>query len=206
MQHGDIWRGIDLLAEKHGLSTSGLAKLAGLDATAFNKSKRVSADGRLRWPSTESLSRALEAVGDTYRDFAELIDGENGISVPLLEFNEVSAAEQFNQAGHPQGDDWETVRFPGYAVTEGLYSLEVSDADLEPVYRKGDRLIIAPGAQIRSGDRVVVKTRLGNVEAFEMIRQTQDRVTLKALDTRGVSRASTSTDFAWIARILWVSQ
>ena len=63
MQHGDIWRGIDLLARNHGLSTSGLAKLAGLDATAFNKSQRLPKDGRPRWPSTESISRALDAVG-----------------------------------------------------------------------------------------------------------------------------------------------
>ena len=62
MQHGDIWRGVDRLAHKHGMSPSRLAKLAGLDATAFNKSKRVSKTGRLRWPSTESLARALAAV------------------------------------------------------------------------------------------------------------------------------------------------
>ncbi|MEL6861954.1 MAG: helix-turn-helix transcriptional regulator, partial [Pseudomonadota bacterium] len=53
MQHGDIWRGLDELAARSGLSTSGLARLAGLDATAFNKSKRQSKDGRLRWPTTE---------------------------------------------------------------------------------------------------------------------------------------------------------
>lgn len=62
MLHNDIWRGLDLLAEQNGLSVSGLARRAGLDATAFNKSKRTAKDGRPRWPSTESISRALVAV------------------------------------------------------------------------------------------------------------------------------------------------
>ena len=48
-----VWAAIDALAERYSLSASGLAKRAGLDSTAFNKSKRLSADGRPRWPSTE---------------------------------------------------------------------------------------------------------------------------------------------------------
>jgi len=206
MHHGDIWRGIDLLAEKHGLSPSGLAKLAGLDATAFNKSKRVSVDGRLRWPSTESLSRALDAVGDAFHDFAELIDSDRGAAIPLLDFTEANAEHHFDAAGRPDGEAWEMIRFPGATPTDGLFILEVIDASLEPVYRAGDRLVISPGAQIRPGDRVVMKTRLGHIEAFEMGRQTQNRVTLKSLDSHRVSRASTPTDIAWIARIIWVSQ
>ena len=206
MHHGDIWRGIDLLAKKHGLSTSGLAKLAGLDATAFNKSKRVSVDGRLRWPSTESLTCALEAVGDAFFDFAELIEGEQGMALPLLEFAEASGAEHFGQTGLPRGESWETLRFPGIAVSDGVYILEVTDAAMEPIYRKGDRLVVSIAEQVRSGDRVVVKQGLGNVEAFEMGRRTRDRVTLKSLTTQRVERTTRPSDLAWIARILWVSQ
>src|SRR5215217_7288794 len=55
MRHDDIWRAIDALAAEHGLSASGLARRAGLDATAFNPSKRIGGDGRARWPSTESM-------------------------------------------------------------------------------------------------------------------------------------------------------
>jgi phage repressor protein C with HTH and peptisase S24 domain len=55
LTHARVWAAIDSLAERYGLSPSGLAKRAGLDPTSFNKSKRRSADGRLRWPSTESL-------------------------------------------------------------------------------------------------------------------------------------------------------
>ena len=57
MRHTDIWKAVDALAERNGLSASGLARRAGLDPTAFNKSKRANADGSPRWLSTESLSK-----------------------------------------------------------------------------------------------------------------------------------------------------
>ena len=71
--HEEIWNGIDKLAEEHGYSPSGLAKKAGLDPTSFNKSKRVSPDGKPRWPSTESLSKVLAATDSTMMEFFALI-------------------------------------------------------------------------------------------------------------------------------------
>ena len=50
LKHSDVWRAIDRLAAKHGLSPSGLARRSGLDPTTFNKSKRVAREGRQRWP------------------------------------------------------------------------------------------------------------------------------------------------------------
>ena len=64
MKHEDIWRALDTLAAEHGMSTSGLARRAGLDPTTFNPSKRRMPDGRARWPSTESLAKVLLATGD----------------------------------------------------------------------------------------------------------------------------------------------
>lgn len=206
MHHGDIWRGIDLLAAKHGLSPSGLAKRAGLDATAFNKSKRVSVDGRLRWPSTESLSRALTAVGEAFRDFAGLIEGEQGVALPLLDFSEARRGQHFDDCGRPQGDLWETIQMPGESPDEGLFILEVEDASLTPGYRSGDRLVISPGAQIRSGDRVVIRTQTGEIQAYELGRRTKTRVIVKSLGDDRASHTLTPSDIAWIARILWVSQ
>lgn len=206
MHHGDIWRGIDLLAAKHGLSPSGLAKRAGLDATAFNKSKRVSVDGRLRWPSTESLSRALTAVGEAFRDFAGLIEGEQGVALPLLDFSEARRGQHFDDSGRPQGDLWETIQMPGESPDEGLFILEVADASLTPGYRGGDRLVISPGAQIRSGDRVVIRTQTGEIQAYELGRRTKTRVIVKSLGGDRASHTLTPADIAWIARILWVSQ
>jgi phage repressor protein C with HTH and peptisase S24 domain len=72
--HDDIWKAIDLLAAEYGYSPSGLAKKAGLDPTTFNKSKRLSADGKPRWPSTESISKILAVTNCTMAEFFALLD------------------------------------------------------------------------------------------------------------------------------------
>ena len=62
LKHHDIWRAIDALARSRGFSPLGLDRHAGLDATSFNPSKRAVINGKPRWPSTESLSKALAAA------------------------------------------------------------------------------------------------------------------------------------------------
>src|ERR1700736_3261191 len=88
LSHAQIWSALDRLAERAGLSASALAKKAGLDPTTFNKSKRITADGRERWPSTESVAKALEATNSSFDSFVHLI-GETTRTVrtvPLLGF------------------------------------------------------------------------------------------------------------------------
>src|SRR5512136_1591975 len=88
LTHDQIWTALDRLAARAGLSPSALAKRAGLDPTTFNKSKRVTSDGRERWPSTESIAKALAATGSSIENFVQLI-GETARpvqSVPLLSF------------------------------------------------------------------------------------------------------------------------
>lgn len=46
MKYEQVWEAVDKLANINGLSPSGLAKKAGLDATTFNKSKRTRPDGK----------------------------------------------------------------------------------------------------------------------------------------------------------------
>ncbi|HAI29308.1 MAG TPA: DNA-binding protein, partial [Thalassospira sp.] len=59
IRHQQIWAALDQIAEDHGLTPSGLARLAQLDPTTFNRSKRTTAQGKPRWPSTESISKVL---------------------------------------------------------------------------------------------------------------------------------------------------
>ena len=73
LTHPQVWAAIDALAAAHGMSPSGLARRAGLDATTFNKSKRSSVGGRLRWPSTESISKVLEATGTSLEEFLGMV-------------------------------------------------------------------------------------------------------------------------------------
>lgn len=75
LSHEDIWNAIDRLAQTFGYSPSGLAKQAGLDPTSFNKSKRLSPDGKPRWPSTESIAKILNVTGATMTEFIALIEG-----------------------------------------------------------------------------------------------------------------------------------
>ena len=62
LTHSQIWNALDRLAARNKMTASGLAKKAGLDPTTFNKSKRITNDGRERWPSTESVAKALAAT------------------------------------------------------------------------------------------------------------------------------------------------
>lgn len=93
--HKQIWQGIDRLAAGNGYSPSGLAKQAGLDPTSFNKSKRISPDGKPRWPSTESIAKVLSVTGATMSDFISLID-ENKKTV-ANDLNEKDMAQKTAQ-------------------------------------------------------------------------------------------------------------
>src|SRR5690242_14909889 len=117
LSHRAIWDAIDSLATRHGFTASGLAKVAGLDPTAFNKSKRVSRDGRERWPSTESISKLLTVTNETFDTFlsaggAYLQGGTAvppGVTMPLLGIAQAGAGGFFDPAGFPTGDGWDQV-------------------------------------------------------------------------------------------------
>lgn len=72
MTHSGLWRSIDRLAQLMGKSRSGLAKSCGLDATAFNPSKRWTRFGQPRWLSGSSLSKIIEKSGMTEAEFFAL--------------------------------------------------------------------------------------------------------------------------------------
>lgn len=214
ISHSAIWNGIDQLARRHGLSVSGLARLAGLDATAFNKSKRVSKDGRERWPSTESIAKILEATGESFDRFlseggAYSQDAMPGFlatpSVPLLGFAQAGTGGFFDSGGFPVGQGWDEVELPK-ADAAGTYALEVTGDSMLPLYRDGDIIIVSPSEQIRRGDRVVVRTRGGEVMAKILYRQTARQVELHSLNPEHPPRTLTTRDIEWIARIVWASQ
>jgi phage repressor protein C with HTH and peptisase S24 domain len=205
----DIWSGIDALAARFRKSPSGLAKLAGLDPTSFNRSKRLSADTppRERWPSTESLSKVLAATGVGFCEFASLVDPAGARpwrGVPLLGFAQAGDLGFFGEDGLPVGQDWDEVDPPG--AGDNVYALEISGDSMLPVYRAGDRIIVQPTPEPRRGDRVVVKTLEGEVMAKETVRITASRLELASLNPDYPGRVLERKDIAWIARILWASQ
>ncbi|MEL6245244.1 MAG: helix-turn-helix transcriptional regulator [Pseudomonadota bacterium] len=209
MRHDEIWTGIDRLAAREGLSPSGLAKRAGLDPTAFNPSKRTSKDGRPRWPSTESVARALDAVGAQLDDLATLIGGRPSVqkisSAPLVGFAQAGADGFFDDAGFPKGEGWEEVIFPGLG-DEPVYALEITGDSMEPAYRAGDRIVVSPTSPVRTGDRVVARTREGEVMAKVLGKRTESEVELISFNPAYAPRRLPASDVSWIARILWASQ
>jgi len=208
LTHAQVWSAIDRLAARAGLSASGLARRAGLDPTTFNKSKRITPQGRARWPSTESIAKALAATGTPFDTFVTLIEPNAGAAVravPLLGFAEAGAGGYFDDGGFPAGEGWDEIAFPAVS-DEHAYALEVSGQSMEPAYRDGDVILVSPSAPIRRGDRVVVRTKDGEVLAKELKRKTAKSIELKSLNAQHPDRTLATADVLWIARILWASQ
>ncbi|HEY7460071.1 MAG TPA: helix-turn-helix transcriptional regulator [Xanthobacteraceae bacterium] len=208
LSHPQVWAAIDRLAARYGYSASGLAKKSGLDPTSFNKSKRVTPEGRPRWPSTESIAKVLAATGATVEEFMSLLSKKARrptLPVPLIGFAQAGAGGYFDDGGFPVGSGWDEIAFPD-VDDEHAYALEVSGNSMEPLYRKGDLLIVSPSARVRQGDRVVVKTKSGEVLAKELKRRSSRSVELRSLNPAHKDRTLPASDIVWIARIVWAKQ
>ncbi|HET8996733.1 MAG TPA: helix-turn-helix transcriptional regulator [Acetobacteraceae bacterium] len=216
MKHEDIWRALDTLAAEYGLSASGLAKRAGLDATTFNPSKRRMPDGRARWPSTESVAKVLNATGASLESFTALVSGARALPgtsttraatrrIPLIGLAQAGGEGFFDDGGYPVGGGWDEVSLPEIG-DPNAYALEISGDSMEPVYRDGDMVIVSPSAPIRRGDRVVVRTSRGEVMAKQLARRSARRVELKSLNPAHPDYSFDLNEVAWVHRIIWASQ
>lgn len=213
LNHHDIWTALDKLAVKFTLTPSSMARQAGLNPTTFNKSKRHGADGKPRWPSTESLSKVLNMLGVDFEDFAALVAKKKvrrvgrslGAVIPLIGLSEAVQKDVFDGAGFPIGEDWDDIRVPGVR-DEHVYALQISDNSMAPVLRKGDRIVVAPNENIEPGDRVVIKTHNGQVFARELESMSVKMVKLNSINPAAADQTIALKDIHWIARIVWVTQ
>ncbi|MCA3266786.1 MAG: helix-turn-helix transcriptional regulator [Azospirillum sp.] len=210
LRHADLWRAIDDLARDHGYTISALARRAGLDPSAFNKSKRGSPDGRLRWPSLESLAKILDVTGVTPLEFfgfsaptgADSARGQLRL-LPTMGQREASEREPFDADGFPVGKHWDPLPFPELADRQA-YGVTIAGDAAEPVYRDGDIVIASPRAALKRGDRALVRTISGRMIACAFIRRTAGKLEIRPFgaapethDTRGI---------AFAHRIVWASQ
>jgi len=205
--HSQIWGALDMLAESKGMSVSALAKAAGLDATSFNKSKRVTSAGRKRWPTTESIAKCLNATGATLDEFTAMVEGvpATNRTIPVIGLAQAGGGGFFDDSGFPVGGSWDEINLPTVA-DPNAYALEISGDSMEPVYRKGDTIIVAPNATLRRGDRVVAKTRDGEVLAKVLERETAKTVELASFNPAHPLRTLERNNIEWMARIVWASQ
>ena len=176
-------------------------------STTFNKSKRITPEGRPRWPSTESIAKSLAATGVTVDAFVALITERGGAvqQVPLIGLAEAGAGGFFDDGGFPVGKGWDEIAFPA-VNDEHAYALEISGESMQPAYRDGTVIIVSPSSPIRRGDRVVVKTKDGEVMAKELKRRTGKAIELRSLNPAHPERTLSTNDVLWIARIVWASQ
>ncbi len=191
------------------MSPSGLAKKAGLDPTTFNKSKRITREGKLRWPSTESVSKVLSATGATLGEFVTFIGtaDSGGVyrHIPLIGFAQAGSDGYFDDGGYPVGGSWDEIPFPDVGDPHA-FALEISGNSMEPVFRDGDTVIVSPDSSIRRGDRVIVKTMDGEILAKQLRRQTARKVELQSINNEHDDRVIGAENLEWVARIVWASQ
>lgn len=208
LTHIGIWQAIDRLAKNFGFTPSGLAKQAGLDPTAFNKSKRFGRDGRPRWPSTESVAKVLQLTGAGMQEFAALVEGGRGaasVRLPVIGLAQAGSGGYFDDAGHPAGHGWGQVDCPGIA-DPAAYALAITGESMLPAYREGDLIVVSPAAEIRRGDRVVTRTTDGEIMAKVLARRSPQEIELHSFNPNFPPRILQANSLAWMARIVWASQ
>ncbi|MBI1980215.1 MAG: helix-turn-helix transcriptional regulator [Methylocystis sp.] len=210
LTHAQIWAAIDALGERYGLTPSGLARKAGLDPTTFNRSKRETASGRQRWPSTESIAKVLAATGAGLDEFMSLVTANSAAgrlrhTRPLIGLAQAGVGGFFDDAGFATGAGWDEIDVLAGA-DEHSYALEISGDSMAPLYRDGDVVIVSPAAPVRRGDRVVVKTTSGEIMAKELKRETARTIELRSVNPAYPDRTISRDEVSWMARILWASQ
>jgi phage repressor protein C with HTH and peptisase S24 domain len=211
LTHDQIWRGVDRLALRNGLSPSGLAKRAGLDPTTFNKSKRVTPDGKQRWPGTESLSKILDATQTSMAEFVTLIDDVPRAPPRALELKLKSirlskvSDDTFDKSGFPGEGEWEDVEFPSIDDPRA-YLIELDKDIGQDFCRPGSLLVVAPSNSVRRHDRVMLKLRSGDLTFGTVKRKTAQQYTIVQSRNGDSEFTMGAKEIAWIVRIIWVSQ
>ncbi len=215
LTHDWIWSAIDTLAERRGLTPSALARLAGLDPTTFNRSKRLTPEGRPRWPSTESIAKVLEATATTLDDFATL-DFEDTLEISFdeAEEGEISGVPIVGRIRGGVVPDWEPplehkMTANGRQALEPVrrrFALAVVDASLEPAYSAGNVLVASEAAEPRAGDRVLVKPAGMPVFARLLIASTASRIEIAPFGSETTRISLRRREIDWLARIVLVRQ
>jgi phage repressor protein C with HTH and peptisase S24 domain len=206
LNHADIWRAIDRLAERHGFSPSGLARKAGLSPTIFNPSKRINGK-RKRWPSTESIAAILRATGSSLDEFVALSSdaATQHTKLPVMGLTSAAEPSAFDEAGLPAGLGWDDMPLPA-ATDAQAFALEITGRALEPAYREGDRVILSPAEKPRRGDRVALRMATGEILIKILGQEGAQKIELLPLNAEEQPLTLARKDIGWMFRIVWASQ
>ena len=212
LTHKQVWDGIDKLAAKYQLSASGLAKRSGLDPTTFNKSKRITKQGKPRWPSTESVSKVLEATGATMGEFVQLMQGSavettNSSSTRLksLTLSQLGSTSALDSSGFPIGTSWEEIDYP-LGEDEHTFAIELDREASVPNCRTGDLLLVSPSSSVRRADRVIVRLHDGTFLFGVLARKTSQKMVIVEYESSASERVIATEEIQWMARIISITQ
>lgn len=206
MKYDTIWNSVDKLAQSKGLSPSGLAKLAGLDATTFNKSKRIRPDGKNRWPSMDSVNKLLEVCNITFEQFYNMGNSDEepeGGTIPFIKLSQLGRDPQIEDK-FLKTAGWNKVIFPD--AKDILYAAEIDTNDYLPLYRYGSTIILSANSDIRKGDRVAIFLNEDKLLLKEFIRRTPSQLVVTDINNPDEEDIIAIADVKLINRILWASQ
>lgn len=207
-----IWHALDTLAQERGLTSSGLARAAGLDATAFNPSRRYTGNGVWRWPALPSLLRALDVLRVSLAQFEALIWGQEQPdkaenpppcfmrSLPLSWLNQEGVLDR---AGLPAGGLWEQEETFFSLPSSSAYMLRVDTEGMEPTLRLGCSLVVQPALHPRGADRVVL-IRSGQVPVVGIL-QEKPVLAIQPFGRSALQPVPTPSAGVWLHRIVLIS-
>ena len=107
--------------------------------------------------------------------------------------------------GFPVGHGGDEIALSA-VIDEHAYALEISGNSMEPAYRDNTVLVLSPTAFIRRSDRVVLKTRRGEVMVQELKRRTAKSIELRSVDRERKEHALPVRDVLWMHRVIWARQ
>lgn len=206
MKYENVWDAVDKLAMSRGLSPSGLARLAGLDATTFNKSKRVRPDGKNRWPSLDSLNKLLEVCNLSFEQFYNMSNREDekeGNSIPFIKLSKLEENHEIEDKVL-KTPEWNKVIFPD--LKDAMYAVDIDTNDYEPLYRNGSMIVLTGNSDIRNGDRVAIFMEDHKLLLKQFIRRTPSKLMVTDLNDNLKETAVAIAEIRLINRIIWASQ
>ena len=125
--------------------------------------------------------------------------------IPVIGYAQAGVKGFFDEAGFPTGAGWDELLFPELGDLHA-YALEISGDAMIPVYRDGDTVVVSPEANLRRGDRVVLRTNAGEVMAKQLARKGNKKIVLLSLNDAHPDHVFAVEDVAFVHRIVWVSQ
>jgi phage repressor protein C with HTH and peptisase S24 domain len=126
-------------------------------------------------------------------------------TLPAIKLGQAAPRIAFDAIGHPRGNRWEPVSFPGM-TDPAAFALEIIGDEFAPTYREGDLLVVSPTASVRRGDKVVVLAQADELILKQFRHKSARRVELTSLTGQGEPLLLGVSDIQWMSRIIWASQ